>query len=129
MKSRFSAAAAFCGSCLAPSRGLGLCETGTAKGRLYFGPVMWFCADSRCVAAMKETLAMPDDFFARRLDKAIERGRITAGHYALSVGKTDLAQMTTAEYHQFACVLVENVIESLRQMATPDRSGKDAGKA
>lgn len=112
---RFSLHPEICGCCLAPARGAGYAPAGFSKGRLHFKQFMWFCADPVCLAAMKDVYDMPADIFDKHLDDAIDEARRTAGRYAIEqIGKTDLAQMTFEEYHEFARVLVNATIADLR---------------
>lgn len=88
-----------CASCAGQTVGFGV----VAK---YKNDILWCCGHPDCYVATLRTYTMPDKEFKRLEQIATVKGGEEAGEYLESIGKTDLAEMTEAEWEVFCLRLV-----------------------
>lgn len=98
-----------CGSCARPAIGWGYVPPGYGNKK-----IIWCCDNLECLAIAKDSYGMnPRDF--TRLDSiaAIAGGEV-GGAYLDEIDKTDLAQMTEEEWHEFCRRIVGGYREALQ---------------
>lgn len=63
--------------------------------------IAWVCNDPECLAIAKDSFAMKQEEFGRVENMAMTEGGNAGGAYLDSIGKTDLATLTPAEWEEF----------------------------
>lgn len=92
MITRFSDAV--CGCCARSATGFGYApRTGQS--------IIWVCDDPDCLQIAKDSYAMKQEQFSRIESLAAGKGGEEGGAYLDTIGKTDLATLTTDEWFEF----------------------------
>lgn len=68
--------------------------------------ILWCCDDLTCLSIARDTYHMKQEEFTRIESLAAGEGGVVAGQYLESLGKTDLADLTEFEWHEFCRKLV-----------------------
>jgi len=77
-------------------------------------PILWLCDDPECIDIAKATYEMKQDEFTRIESLAAGRGGEAAGAFLEQIGKTDMAQLTRAEWFEFCRRLVAGYRKALK---------------
>lgn len=64
-------------------------------------PILWCCDDFECLTIARNTYQMKQEDFSRLESLAAGRGGENGGAYLDTIGKTDLATLTEAEWFEF----------------------------
>lgn len=88
------------------------CGLGVHKGKN--GPLRWFCQDCGPNLACK-AIAMASREFDRAEQHAVQEAGDAAGAYLDSIGKTDLATLTEAEWGEFCRRMVRGFETAMRE--------------
>jgi len=97
-----------CGVCARRATGIGVnapCQT---------RHIMWLCDDPECIRIARNTINMKQDQFTRLESLAASRGGEEGGAFLDSIGKTDLAQLTQAEWFEFCRRIVAGYRKALK---------------
>lgn len=88
-----------CASCARPAVGYGI----VAK---YQDQVLWCCGEPDCFVVTQDTYTMQPREFGRIDQIATIKAGEAAGEYLDSIGKSDLAELTEAEWNTFLLTVV-----------------------
>ena len=98
-----------CCVCASPAIGWGY-----ASGAKTVDQIAFCCDDPECLHIAKDTYGMRQSEF-RRLDAmATDDGGQKAGAYLESIGKSDLASLSTEEWEQFCREMIAGYREALK---------------
>lgn len=99
-----------CGVCARPAIGFGYVPP-TGYNRK---PIIWCCDDPECLKIAKDSYNMKQNEFTRLDTMAALDGGNAGGEYLDKIGKTDLGELTEAEWSAFCMALVGGYREALQ---------------